>query len=67
MISEMFIKKYDGRKGVRVIVYPLWSSVTARVYDNPSKSSCRRLESMVKKYDVSIYINKHGISIWFER
>ena len=67
MISEMFIKKYGGSKGLRVVIYPSGTSIKARIYDDPSKASRLRLERIMRKEGSYVYMHRNAITVWMKR
>ncbi len=63
MIAEMYVKYFAGK--MRVVVYPEKHSIEARVYEDPTKSTCARLENEIRdcKHEVRTYLRKKGISV----
>jgi hypothetical protein len=66
MIEEILINNGIGGKQ-RVVVFPTRTEPNPRVYVEPSRSSRKRLDKMIRKYDTRIYVQKDGITVWIRR
>lgn len=67
MIEEILIQKVtDGR--IQVVVYPERNfGKSGRTYYDPTESTCKRLEEMMRQHNAQPYIKKRGLSVWIAR
>ncbi len=67
MIADILINNsiVDGK--LRAVVYPTRGDLNPRVYVEPTESSCKRLEKMMRKHNVRPYLLTRGVSIWIAR
>ncbi len=68
MIEEILIIRGRSTKKRRVIFYPIKPSHSnARRYDDPTASSCLRLEKLIRERKTQIYLRDQSVSIWISR